>query len=76
MSFKYAIGQTVEYGPMGKSVGRFTVGRHMPIEDGDGERKYRIKSISEGFERTVAEHDLTATDKPESAYISTGARMR
>ena len=58
MAFKYSIGQAVEYTPMRQSAGLFEVIRHMPEEDGAGDRKYRIKSLMEGFERTVNEFDL------------------
>jgi hypothetical protein len=58
MSFKFSIGQAVEYKPMGQSIGLFKVMRHMPEEDHAMARKYLIKSLSEGFERVVHEFDL------------------
>lgn len=76
MMHKFAVGQAVEYSPFGQAAALYTVTRHLPVEDRDGERKYRLKRLSEGFERTAPEYDLTATDRPESAYISTGPRMR
>jgi hypothetical protein len=68
MAFKYSIGQAVEYTPMKQSAGLFEVIRHMPEEDGAGARKYRIKSLKEGFERTVNEFDLQPADLSEGAY--------
>lgn len=68
MEFKYDVGQAVEYRPIGGKVGLFTVVRRMPEEHGAFDRKYRIKSGREGFERSVLECDLSASDKPESMY--------
>ena len=68
MDFKYAVGQAVEYKPIGGTVGLFTVVRRMPEEHGAFDRKYRIKSGREGFERSVLECDLSASDQPESMY--------
>ena len=68
MAFKYSIGEAVEYTPKGKSAGLFEVIRHMPEEDGASDRKYRIKSLKEGFERTVGEFDLQPADLSEGAY--------
>ena len=68
MEFKYDVGQTVEYKPIGGNIGLFTVVRRMPEEHGAFDRKYRIKSVREGFERSVLECDLSASDKPESMY--------
>ena len=68
MAFKYSIGQAVEYTPQRQSAGLFEVIRHMPEEDGASDRKYRIKSLKEGFERTVSEFDLQPADLSEGAY--------
>lgn len=68
MSFKYDVGQAVEYKPIGGNIGLFTVVRRMPEEHGAFDRKYRIKSTREGFERNVLECDLNPSDKPESMY--------
>ena len=68
MSFKFAVGQTVEYKPAQGTVDLFTVIQQMPEEFKAIDRKYRIKSVQEGFERIVMECDLTATDKPEKMY--------
>jgi hypothetical protein len=68
MEFKFAVGQAVEYKPIGGNTGLFTVVRRMPEEHGAVDRKYRIKSVREGFERSVLECDLSPSDKPESMY--------
>jgi hypothetical protein len=68
MAFKFSVGRAVEYKPQGQSAGLFEVTRHMPEEDGSSGRKYRIKSLREGFERTVTEYDLEPADLSEGAY--------
>ena len=68
MAFKFSIGQAVEYRPMGQVAGLFEVIRHMPEEDGASDRKYRIKSLQEGFERTVHEFELQPADLSDGAY--------
>ncbi len=68
MSFKFAIGQAVEYKPAGRQTGLFSVVRQMPEEFQAVDRRYRIKSDQEGFERNVLECDLSASDKPVDAY--------
>lgn len=68
MAFKFSVGQAVEYRPQGQSAGLFAVIRHMPEEHGATGRKYRIKSLREGFERTVTEYDLVPADLTEGAY--------
>jgi hypothetical protein len=68
VKYKYKVGDAVEYSPIGRTVGRFTVIRQMPFEDTAGVRKYRIGSVQEGFERTVVEHDLKTALAGESAY--------
>jgi hypothetical protein len=68
MSFKFAVGQAVEYKPAGAQVGLFRVTRQMPEEFQAIDRKYRIKSDHEDFERNVLECDLEAAVYAESAY--------
>jgi len=68
MSFKFAVGQAVEYKPVGAKVGLFKVTRQMPEELRAIDRKYRIKSEQEGFERNVLECDLNAATAPEETY--------
>jgi hypothetical protein len=68
MSFKFAVGETVEYRPLGLKPALFQVIRHMPEEDGAAARKYRIKSAKEGYERSVFEFDLSPPEMPASSY--------
>ncbi len=65
MSFKFNVGQAVEYKPAGGMVGLYTVMRQMPEEFRAFDRKYRIKSQREGFERNVLECDLRESEKSE-----------
>ena len=68
MSFKFTVGQAVEYKPVGGNVGLFRVVRRMPEEFRAIDRVYRIKSESEGFERNVLECDLSERVNAEEAY--------
>ena len=68
MAHKFAVGQAVEYKPIGAQVGRFKVIRQMPEEFQAIDRKYRIKSDQEGFERNVLECDLSPSLVPEAEY--------
>jgi hypothetical protein len=68
MSFKFAVGQAVEYKPTGGKIGLFKVVRQMPEEFRAIDRVYRIKSDSEGFERNVLECDLSEPVNAEEAY--------
>ena len=74
MTFKYAEGQAVEYTPLSGLPALFRVIRQMP-EEFRPDRKYRIKSEGEGFERNVLERDLGATDKTADMY-STAVPVR
>jgi hypothetical protein len=61
MNFKFAVGADVGFNPPGKKPSKFKVLRHMPVEQqGSSTRKYRIKSLGEGFERAVSETELSA----------------
>ena len=56
MSFKFLVGQAVEYTPIGeKKPGLFKIVRQMPLEDQSLDVYYRIKSETENHERNVAE---------------------
>jgi hypothetical protein len=68
MSFKFTIGQAVEYKPAGGKTGLFKVVRQMPEEFRAIDRAYRIKNDSEGFERNVLECDLSEPGMAEGAY--------
>ena len=74
MTFKFSIGQAVEYKPMGQTIGLFKVIRHMPEEDNAMARKYLIKSLREGFERIVQEFELEPTEGDEAKYVNPAAR--
>lgn len=58
---KYKIGQTVSYSPgrsaMAASSREYKIIRLLPPED--GQNLYRIKGISETFERMARESDLS-----------------
>jgi hypothetical protein len=68
MSFKFTVGQAVEYKPAGGKTGLFKVVRQMPEEFRAIDRIYRIKNETEGFERNVLECDLSAPLNMEEAY--------
>ena len=60
MSFKFLVGQNVEYTPIGeKTAGLYKIMRQMP-EEQQTELKYRIKSETEAYERNVPESQLTS----------------
>ena len=69
MSFKFSVGQDVEYTPVGTSsrAGLFRVTQHMPRED-NSDRRYRIKSSAEPFSRDVLEYSLSGDTGPPSSY--------
>ena len=67
-AFKFPVGQAVEYRPAQEAPGLFEVTQHLPEEDGASDRKYRIKSLKEGFERVVSEYHLQPADLSEGAY--------
>jgi hypothetical protein len=68
MSFKFAVGQAVEYKPVGANLALFVVVRRMPEEFQAIDRRYCIKSAQEGFERNVMECDLSPSAIPEEQY--------
>jgi hypothetical protein len=68
MAFKYAVGQAVEYQPIGASLALFVVIRQMPEEFQAADRRYCIKSAQEGFERNVMECDLSPSSTPQDRY--------
>jgi len=60
MSFKFSVGQVVEYTPIGeKKAGLYRVTRQMPEEEQAADLKYRIKSDAEPYERNVLECHLS-----------------
>jgi len=76
MEFRYQVGQSVEYKPVGRGIGLFSIIRQMPDEHTAVDRKYRIKSEHEGFERNVMECDLSARISSPVSYINTNAFIR
>ena len=68
MSFKFSVGQAVEYTPIGGKVGLYKVVRRMPEEPQSTDNRYRIKSEIEGYERNVLECQLSSDVGPASAY--------
>jgi hypothetical protein len=72
MPFKFVVGQTVEYTPIGeKKPGRYLVVRQMPVEDQGLDLRYRIKSEAEAYERNVVEHQLNADEGADDDYAAT-----
>jgi hypothetical protein len=71
MSFKFLVGQAVEYTPIGETKpGRFKIVRQMPEEDQAIDVYYRIKSETENHERNVAECHLTPDISPDGALAA------
>jgi hypothetical protein len=62
MSFKFSVGEAVEYARRGEKVGLFTVTRQMPEELRAFDRQYRIKN-GQGMEWSVLECELSTSDK-------------
>ena len=61
MSFKFSVGQAVEYTPAGqKRAGLYKVVRQMPQEEQAIDLKYCIKSEAEPYERNVLECQLSS----------------
>ena len=76
MSFKFFVGQTVEYTPVGeKTAGLYyKVVRQMPEEEQAFDLRYRIKSEAEAYERNVLERQLSSNVRGESEYATTKPR--
>ena len=71
MSFKFMVGQAVEYTPLGeKKAGLYKVVRQMPREEQAFDLRYRIKSEAEAYERNVLECQLSANVTSESDYAA------
>jgi hypothetical protein len=61
MSFKFLVGQTVEYTPIGhKKASLYVVTRRMPMEEQAFDLRYRIKCETEAYERNVLECQLSS----------------
>ena len=75
MSFKFSVGQAVEYTPIGeKKAGFYKIMRQMPKEEQSADFKYRIKSEAEVYERNVLECQLNSEICAESEYPTTKPR--
>jgi hypothetical protein len=71
MSFKFIVGQAVEYTPLGeKKAGLYRVVRQMPREEQAFDLRYRIKSEAEAYERNVLECQLSANVAGEADYAA------
>jgi hypothetical protein len=76
MSFKFSVGQAVEYTPIGEKVaGFYRIKRQMPREEQALELKYCIKSEAEAYERNVLECQLSSDVRPECEYATTKPRV-
>jgi hypothetical protein len=76
MSFKFFVGQAVEYTPIGeKAAGLYRITRQMPAEEQAIDLKYRIKSESEAYERNVLECQLSSDVRPANEYATTKPRQ-
>jgi hypothetical protein len=72
MSFKFLVGQAVEYTPMGeKAAGLYKITRRMPTEERAIDLKYCIKSETEAYSRNVLECQLSSDVRPECEYATT-----
>ena len=77
MSFKFIVGQAVEYTPIGeRTAGLYKIIRQMPKEEQAFDLRYRIKSEAEAFERNVLECQLSSDVGAESEYPTTKSRLR
>ena len=75
MSFKFFVGQEVEYTPTGdKTAGLYKIMRQMPQEEQAFDLKYRIKSEVEAYERNVLECQLSSDVVAEGVYATTKPR--
>jgi hypothetical protein len=76
MSFKFLVGQAVEYTPIGEKVpGLYRIKRQMPREEQALDLKYCIKSEAEAYERNVLECQLSSDVRPECEYATTKPRL-
>jgi hypothetical protein len=69
MSFKFLVGQAVEYTPIGENTGGlYKILRQMPNADQTTNMQYRVKSDAEVFERNVPESMLRSGENTEREY--------
>ena len=75
MTFKFFVGQAVEYTPIReKSAGLYKIKRQMPEEEQAIDLRYLIKSDAEAYERNVLECQLSSDVRPECEYATTKHR--
>jgi hypothetical protein len=76
MSFKFLVGQAVEYTPIGeKTAGLYKIMRQMPAEEQAIDLRYRIKSEAEAYERNVLECQLSGDVGAENEYAKSKPRL-
>ncbi len=76
MSFKFFVGQAVEYTPVGeKTAGLYKIMRRMPEEEQAFDLRYLIKSPAEAYERNVLECQLSSEVGAENEYAATKPRL-
>ena len=76
MSFKFFVGQAVEYTPIGeKTAGLYKIMKQMPKEKQAFDLRYLIKSEAEAYERNVLECQLSSAVGAESEYATTKPRL-
>jgi hypothetical protein len=59
MTFKYLVGQLVEFSPPSEMPALYRIARQMPVEDGRIDLAYLIKPERQGFSRVVLECNLS-----------------
>ncbi len=75
MSFKFFVGQAVEYTPVGeRTAGLYKIMRQMPKEEQAFDLNYLIKSEAEAYERNVLECQLSSDVGAESENATTKPR--
>jgi hypothetical protein len=75
MSFKFFVGQAVEYTPIGdKTAGLYKIMRQMPQEEQAFDLKYLIRSEAEAYDRNVLECQLSSDVGAEREYANTKPR--
>jgi len=76
MSFKFPVGQAVEYTPIGgKTAGLYRITRQMPKEEQAFDLRYQIKSEAEIYERNVLECQLSADVGAIGEYATPKPRL-
>ena len=76
MTFKYPVGQLVEYTPPSEMPGLYRIARQMPVEDTHIDLAYLIKPERQGFNRVVLECNLSADVLPQEEYDRMPARRQ